>query len=428
MILNGEDLDSNSATISDVQIVVTGGKTQAKTIKKWIDVADGQDYPNIQTLKDQVEKDKQTLLNLRVFESVETILEPMGIIDGKKQWRVLFNIKDGLSFVPIPLVLYDSNVGVQVLYIQIWDNVAGSLNKWFSLISFSFEERDDGEIKLGPWKILPKLYNIKIGDQIFGFQLEQEYAEKRREDNNIVTADYSFYRSEFAVSTEFPFGPEGNWTYTLEPGIEMRYGYITNSGPDKLNQTTFSPLVKQSLFFDNVNFIGNARSGLKAGITNNLRLDIQEDNTNFIADISGEIIPYFNYKRLSYYARLSGIYIFNDEYEDMGEPLRGIPNDTMYGFAAIYLNQTIGIDVIPWKGILDLQIHPFYDVGFVVNSKMDQLLLTDIRHALGADILLFIDKVPNLSFRFSWGFDLDPYLSWEEANKTEFIVRYSFSY
>ena len=112
----------------------------------------------------------------------------------------------------------------------------------------------------------------------------------------------------------------------------------------------------------------------------------------------------------------------------LGVGMRGIPDSTMDGNFVLYLNQTLGIRIWRWPGAFDFQIHPFFDIGLATGGTRDFRGWQDIRKSTGADILLFIEPVPSLSFRFSWGTDLDPDIAWGEETKTEFIVRYAFSY
>ena len=241
-----------------------------------------------------------------------------------------------LTFIPIPLVLYSSNAGgPQILYIQIWDNMFGSLIDWFSIASITLRPDGSGGVETGPWLFAPRVSNIELGRLSLAFGMDQE---------RMVQTD-------------------GIW----RPVAELR---------------------------------GEA----------------------------GVYITFDKRGRFSFYPRFLVFSVFNDTAEKLGEPIRGIPDAAMDGSFALYLNQTLGIGLWQWKGVWDLQIHPWFDLALAHGGTRPFTTANDIRRSLGADILFFIERVPNLVFRFSWGFNLDPAVPWSRRGKREFIVRYSYSY
>lgn len=250
--------------ITALTFEIENGRTSEKALRRFISVTEGRRFDSLQSARTALNRDIQELINLRVFRSVEAELQPAE--GGHPQYQIIYRIVDTFTFIPIPLVLYSSNAGgPQILYIQIWDNMFGSLIDWFSIASITLR-------------------------------------------------------------------PDGSG------GVET------------------------------------------------------------------------------------------DTAEKLGEPIRGIPDAAMDGSFALYLNQTLGIGLWQWKGVWDLQIHPWFDLALAHGGTRPFTTANDIRRSLGADILLFIERVPNLVFRFSWGFDLDPAVPWSRRSKREFIVQYSYSY
>lgn len=418
-------------SVTRLEIAVSDGNTRETAVRRWIRITEGSEYPDDQALQYAIDGDVQELVNLRVFASVsaEFVPDPDGDADDR---IVRFTIVDAPTFVPVPLPLYDSNTGgLQLLYVQIWDNMFGSLTNWFSIATLTVRKGEDGKLETGPWYLAPQVSNIRVGDFIFGVRYEQEHVESSTYSGSTLVTDYQFNRSAFFLSTEFRFGENRKLYYTVEPGVEFRYGYQDNLGTGGYDETPFGGQIQQSFYYNSVDVFFNSRKGIRTGLTNTLRIIEKNGTWQPATDIRFEASPYLAFGeegRISYYARFMGLKVFGDSYEQLGEPLRGIPDATMDGDFALYLNQTLGIGLWRWKGVWDLQIHPFFDMGIATGGSTSLESWSDIRMSTGADILLFIEKVPNLAFRFSWGIDLDPDLKWGDDNKTEFIVRYAYSY
>ena len=144
-----------------------------------------------------------------------------------------------------------------------------------------------------------------------------------------------------------------------------------------------------------------------------------------VFDMFAEAGVYFAFDkrgRFSCYPRLAVFRIFSDTAEKLGEPIRGIPDASMDGSFALYLNQTLGIGLRRWKGVWDLQLHLWFDPALADGGTRPLKSANDIRRALGADLRLFIERVPNLVCRLTWGVDLDPAVPWSQRNEHELIV------
>ena len=420
---------ADEVKVREIEIVVTDGNTRESAVRRWMQIQEEDVFPDDDALAAAAERDVQELVNLRVFKSVEYEIVPL---DPESDRRLVVRIQDAPTFVPVPLPLYDSNTGgLQLLYVQIWDNMFGTLTDWFSLATLTIRRDDNGKLETGPFLFAPQVSNIKAGNLVFGVRFEQERQEIQRFSGTTIVADYRFDRSAFFLNTEFRFGQNRRLYYTIEPGVEFRYGYVDFLGSGGYSEFPWGVQLFQSFYYDSVDAIGNSRRGWRTGVSNTMRLVSEDGVVRPVADIGGEISPYVIFDRrgiLSYYARLSGLKVWGDTYDNLGEPMRGIPDATMDGDFALYLNQTLGIRLVRWPGVLDFQVHPFFDLGAATGGTRDFNGWEDVRKSAGVDVLLFIEPVPNLAFRFSWGADLDSDLAWGEDTKTEFIVRYAFSY
>ncbi|MCG8453534.1 MAG: hypothetical protein MI717_10185 [Spirochaetales bacterium] len=415
--------------VESVRFMVEGGNTRPQALARWTDVKEGQRYASLEELQQAVDKDVQDLVNRRIFLDVRADVVP-GEQPG--DYQVTYHIEDGFTFIPVPLPLYDSNTGgVQILYVQIWDNALGTMADWFSLVNITVRKNSAGKVVAGPWLFAPRINNIRTGDFIFGVGFDQERVITKRYKDNTLSADYQYDRSAFLFSTEFQFPRNDDWSYTVEPGAEFRYSYKDYLGSGGFERIRFDGGIRHKLAFDNVDTLNNARTGIKAELSNTLRVIEADGQWRPAADIGASMAVYFSFGPqgwFTYYGRVKALTVFNDTYDNLGENLRGITDATMDGKYGLFFNNTLGIRVWKWKGVWDLQIHPFFDVGFVLDEQGWTGGWTPLRRSTGADVLLFIEKVPNLSFRFTWGVDLESTTPWGDDNKTEFIVRYAYSY
>ena len=134
----------------EIEFVIPKQKTRESALRRWITVNEGDRFENDQALQTAVDESLQELENLRVFISVSARISPVSGASESER-KVVFTIEDGSTFVPVPLPLYDSNTGgVQLLYVQIWDNVGGSLIDWFTLSTLVLRGKGSGGVEVGP--------------------------------------------------------------------------------------------------------------------------------------------------------------------------------------------------------------------------------------------------------------------------------------
>lgn len=416
--------------ITALTFEIENGRTSEKALRRFISVTEGRRFDSLQSARTALNRDIQELINLRVFRSVEAELQPAE--GGHPQYQIIYRIVDAFTFIPIPLVLYSSNAGgPQILYIQIWDNMFGSLIDWFSIASITLRLDGSGGVETGPWLFAPRVSNIELGSLSLAFGMDQERVESSRWSGTTQVSSYRFDRTAMNIALETRFGPARRFYYTVEPLMELRYSYTDFIGLAGFSRSPLSFGIRQSIFYNSVDTFHNSRKGIRSGVSGTLKMVQTDGIWRPVVELRGEAGVYITFDkrgRFSFYPRFLVFSVFNDTAEKLGEPIRGIPDAAMDGSFALYLNQTLGIGLWQWKGVWDLQIHPWFDLALAHGGTRPFTTANDIRRSLGADILLFIERVPNLVFRFSWGFDLDPAVPWSRRSKREFIVRYSYSY
>lgn len=91
---------------------------------------------------------------------------------------------------------------------------------------------------------------------------------------------------------------------------------------------------------------------------------------------------------------------------DLGKYLRGIADDSMTGPAAVFLIQTLAIDLGLPRRIFDLQLQPFLDLGSAQSPDQDWELVRNLRVGEGSELVVFSDLLPGIFLRCTIGFDL----------------------
>ncbi len=105
------------------------GKTREHILLQELDLVPYEEqFATLDDLKRRAEERKQFLFNKRIFESVEADVLPT---DDPSVYRVVFDIVDGSTFLPIPVGKYDSNYGAK-LGVKLYDtNLFGLLSNLY---------------------------------------------------------------------------------------------------------------------------------------------------------------------------------------------------------------------------------------------------------------------------------------------------------
>lgn len=422
--------ESTQVQVAEIQFRISKNKTRQQALQKRLMVKPDAVYTSFADLQAAVDKDVQELKNLRIFEDVRADL--LFVPGSGNRYKIIYEIEEGITFIPVPLLLYNSNYGgFQLLYVQIWGNMFGTLADSFSIFSLTLRDDGTGKTETGPWLFAPIISNIRVGSWDMRIGMRQEHIESSRYNGAELVSKYMYNQSSLSTKFIKRFGLDRQFYYTVGPGITANYDYRDIAGLGGFPQIPFEGEVFQSLYYDTVDFYYNARRGWLTGATSILRLVNTDSRWKPEVDFELELGRYMAWGRngwFSYYPRLMALKVFNGVSEKLGRPVRGIPDDSMDGNLAIYMNQTIGISVWRWNKVWDLQFHPWFDMAIAAGGTRSFRGWQDVRKSVGADIIWFFDKVPNFSLRFSWGVDLDPDLVWGDDNKTEFVVQYAHSY
>lgn len=413
----------------DVYRLNGNGKRKPGVTREWalrgsVETAAGQTYTSLSELERQVDDDVQELTNQQLF--VEVSAEIMKDAGGAGR-IVIFSIEDSISFLPLPFVTYDSNIGLTPLYLQLYNNAFGTMVNTYLEAGISIGEGSGEEPEITSWFLSLRLGNMVLGPTTNAFQFTQKGEEIKRYNGETLTGEQRFLQTRFFWLSELRFGAERDLYYSIGPYVDFRYDYEAPTASGDFRRLQNEVSLEQGFFYDTVDYLSTMRSGFKGGMSNRTGASRVDDQWQFTSLFMPEAAVYLTDKsrRINYIPRLSAVLSPGLDQNNLGESLRGVRDATAYGEYAFYLQQTFAFSVFPdsWRENFDLQLLPFYDAGWIVNDEGSAF-----RHGTGLEIYLIWSKAVSLPIKFTWGFDLDPEVSWDSDNKMEFSFLLGASY
>jgi len=381
-------------------------KTREDALINYMDIKEGQEYDSQEALDDALAEQLQDLKNTRYFQSVEIL--PMPTEEDPQVVGLTVVIQEGWTFVPIPYPIPDTSIGkagwsfgTEINY----DNAFGSMKNFYfdGYMNFAFGE----ETMLKKWRLNPKLKDVKVGDLSFTFEFYQEYSTtKNLNDDGTDILDYYTKNSSFLkASTDWDF--YGDWTYSFEPEIGMNYGYkfyedfegdpVSNNNQVYMDKLNF--IWNHSIGPSRVDWVGPLRDGYGLNLSNNLKVlqsqinDGTDAEFRFVADLELEGIYYLPlWNRLNYFTRGTGLIVFGDEYDGLGDRLRGVKNETMAGDMGLFWQNTLAIQIFNVKSF-NFQMHPFIDLGLTHTRGEDFDFGDELRFGFGSDVVFMLGSV-----------------------------------
>jgi hypothetical protein len=342
-------------------------------------------------------------VNDRVFKKVEVSDEPGETVGGMTEHSVTITVVDAFSLFPLPYPSYDSNSGFELGVETHYDNGLGTMTNWYLDMYLVLRTYDDA-FGVGKWRIHPKISNLVIAGLPFTLDCIFDHQENIVTEDDVAVADWTCYKATADLYTTFNFGKD--WYYKPEVEGATSFAFVDRLGSGGYNKDTLALTLTNTVGYGRINWVGNFRQGFDANADVAVSTLDRNDSFGVTGEIDATSAWYLPWKLLDYYGRVHAQYAINDEPTGLGSWLRGVKDNSMSGVAGVFTNQTLAVDVIPWKGVFDLQIHPFVDAGLVVPSDGTFSLDSDLRVGAGADIALFIDVISNFLIRCTVGMEL----------------------
>jgi len=435
------------------------GSTKRSALLREIKLYQGARFESREILVDFLDSALQNLVNMRVFEEVSYTLEESGSDGDIVDYKVTLSIKDSITFYPIPYPKYNSNTGGRLGLHLYYYNMFGTLVDGDLSGNVDFMKNDiNGKITVQGWHVTPLVEGLPLGNLDVDLKYSHKYiTESPRGDlelpdgsvleNTIIKKD-AYHNDSLSAGTEIAIASD--FFYRMSPEIGFNYavtGYMTNQTTGELEPYSGNPADNpdldimylswtHSLGYDTVDWNGNFRNGFSAEIINNLNIStdfLKTDPLHFSASITGEVKYFWRInKYLSFSTMGTAMVSFNKRMEDLGDRLRGVRDEQLFGDKALFLSLDLSVSAINWDGVGELIIIPYFNMGYVRNDmirdyEMGFAQRDSFVYSAGLDVVVYIDKLNALTMRGSIGVDLGQY-SWDSADKWEIDIDTALSY
>jgi hypothetical protein len=411
--------------IESVDFKITGATSEG-ALRNFLSISpglrEGLEFPSREALSSFLEQKRKDLVNDRVFKSVKLEDVAGETAGGKTLHAVTIEVVDAFSIFPLPYPSYDSNSGLLLGVETHYDNALGTMTNWY-LDSYLVIRERDGKSGVGKWRIHPKISNLVLAGLPLTLDCLFDHKENQNISDDTLLADWACYRASADLSTKFNF--QNDWYYKPELVAYSNFGFVDYLGNGDFNRDVLGLSATNTVGFGRVDWIGNFRKGFDANAYGTVSGLDRNDQFGVTGELGASASWYLPWKIVDYYGRFHAQYSLNDAPTGLGSWLRGVKDSTMSGVAAAFLNQSLAIDVLPLKGILDLQLHPFVDAGVALPASGAFDFSSDLRIGAGADVALFIDAISNFLIRCTVGMDLGYAKPWDHM---EIILNTGLSY
>ena len=381
------------------------GNTKEKALRALSNLEAGMSFPSLEILEESVEDEHQKLVNARVFESVNTDIIQLYTEANIHNFMVIVSVVDAITITPIVYPKYNSNTGVRLGSKIYWNNFLGTMTNVYLGMGISIQPKDsENKWEIGGWDINPSISNIRLSKGIFlSVSMRQSYNEEDFED--ILTPSksyyYGYYLTSLNVGTSFALYKKLNYLVSL--GASFRYNYSGNLGPNSKRPYEFAP--SHGLRYGEVDWVENFRKGFTTGLSNSYGFGVTNNGKfQFSSSINASASYYLPFwKRFNLYTRMTAFYHWGVP-KTPASLIRGVRDNVMSGYVGAVLNTSLAFQFWRFEKVWDAQIHPFFDLGIVYNNESFNSL-RDYNYAIGFDLVLYIDVLPNLVATGSVGID-----------------------
>ncbi|OQX29734.1 MAG: hypothetical protein B0D92_02145 [Spirochaeta sp. LUC14_002_19_P3] len=411
-------------------IINVDGHTSVNAIRAFMKINENEEFLSSMDLYNVVDRERQNLINYRVFREVKMNLEIIGETDNSTEWRITYSVKDGWTIVPIPYPKYDSNTGFRLGLKTFYDNAFGTMTDLYLGLGMNIgPNKTTGEWEVTEWSINPAWNRIRLGPLLVSVGYIQAYETKQFDsDDSSEEFHYGYYRSNVSIGSSIPFF-RTSLSYGFSMSFNMQYNYKNYLETTNFHEEPFSFGWNHSVSYGNVDWKENFRHGQSISLGHGISPVLNPMNNQYYVtnslSLTGSFYRIF-WKIFNYYASASTFFTFNGQGEGDGSGLRGIADNSMSGDWGFTINNSLAIQFWRLKGVWDAQIHPFIDIG--LSAPYEGVDINrDLRVGAGLDFVLYLDAIPNVVFRGMIGVDLGRY-AWDDIQKYEITITSTLHY
>ncbi len=415
--------------VKEVRINVEGS-TKVSALRAAIKVKENDRFASGEKFLQAVERERQNLVNKRVFRYVNLRMELLETESDTLLWRLVFDLEDLWTLYPIIYPKFDSNTGFRVGVKTYYDNAFGTMTDIFLGLGINFGmNKTTEQWEVGEWSLNPKWNNIRVGPLLLSLGFLQAYEYEQFDSGSEETEfHFGYYVSEVSIGTSIRIY-KSLLKYDFGISLGMKYGYENFLTTANYIEEPFNFGWKHAFTLGNIDWKGNFRYGQQLMLQHGISpvLNSQTDEyfvTNTLSLSGGFYRPFAGI--FNFYGLASAFVSFNKQTSDIATHLRGVGDYSMNGDWGFYFNTSIGIRFWRLKKVWDAQVHPFFDIG-MASPYEGADINRDLRYGAGLDFVLFLDAVPNLVARGMIGVDLSRY-EWNDLDKYEITITSTLHY
>ena len=201
-------------------------KPHLSALRAIIDIKENDLFSSGEELLNAAERERQDLVNYRVFKYVTMSLDVIAEDENTVEWGITYSVKDAFTFFPIIYPKFDSNTGFRLGLKGYYDNAFSTMSSLYLGLGINIgQNKTTGDWSVGAWNINPQWKKIRLGSLLVTVSLLQSYEEKQFDSGESSTEyHYGYYRSEIAVGSSIEI-PETLLTYDFSISFDLKYAY-----------------------------------------------------------------------------------------------------------------------------------------------------------------------------------------------------------
>ncbi len=395
--------------VVDIQFESTG-KTRPAALAREVKIKIGSEYSTLEEFRNHLNREIQDLINLRIFKDViaDTLIESEGVFSDGTGWqniRIVFRVVD--TWTLFPFVVPSSDGSTTVITMALVDkNFLGTITQF--RVSGDFGIGTDpitGQPEIPRWGIYLQWSDFAINQWRLSSQLSQSYKTERKFDGPLLIQDYSYYETQFTFNARYEFRRLPYLFLGITPVFGWRYAYEPRVQIDDIEYEFERAGLILALDYNRIDWTEFYREGWALGLSDTFWGGGTQSGIQLKTVIAARLSGFGIRGKMNPSGRLLGFYSFNHEMRGLGEFLRGVPDDGVYGDRAVFLNT--GLQVRLWRGEwVEPHLLPFFDLGLAGKQGESVDLNRDFYAGIGSELILFFPKIPSAQLRGWIGFDL----------------------
>jgi outer membrane protein assembly factor BamA len=381
------------------------GNTNIDVLEKYLDLEEGREFTSGDEFDAYLNDLRQELVNLRYFDRVTVELKSESIksVQGMEDFtaaEIAIFVKDSWTIYPLPFYNYNSNTGHSFGGIIYFYNFFGTLTDFYL----------NGGYNKKAWDFMVRLKKLPPGEAKWNASFKQYFktVEKLEDESTEPFLYFDYFESAVALGRSFKLAPKVGYSASFDSNYTYNYRVRQNDYSEYVPEYDLALGLSHSLSYGKINWVENFRTGFSSSFSHTLQYSL--DQQRFIQGFSGSAkwlyLP--GRKKINPSAKLSFFYQMNSEKTSAASALRGITDNRLWGNRGIFLNTGLNIRLLNIRKVLELQVSPFWDSGYVIEES-GKLGEGRFKSSYGLEFLLHPHPLKSFNMRLSLGYDVSDF-------------------